>query len=124
MDIEKLEGRELDAKVAEKIFDRPPSYYQCPHFDYKGRMLSFCSCPDLPRYSRDIAVAWQVHQTACEWLFSKRRMYLKNLQRAVSQRIAGHASVLESTRISWPDVMIFLQPEDFCRAALMVVEAG
>ena len=60
MGIEKLEGRELDAVIAEKIFDRPSSYYDCPHFDKNRRMLSFCSCPDLPRYSRDIAAAMQV----------------------------------------------------------------
>ena len=54
-------GRELDARVAEKVFDRPPSYYDCPHFAKEtGRMLSFCICPELPRYSEDIAAAWEV----------------------------------------------------------------
>lgn len=50
-------GRELDALVAEKVFNKPPSYYNCPHFDENGRILSFCSCPSLPLYSTDIAAA-------------------------------------------------------------------
>jgi hypothetical protein len=53
-------GREMDALMAEKVFNKPPSYYNCPHFDENGRILSFCSCPSLPPYSTDIVAAWQV----------------------------------------------------------------
>ena len=50
-------SRELDALVEKHIFDKDPRCYDCPHFDEKGRMLSFCSCPEMPHRSTDIAAA-------------------------------------------------------------------
>jgi len=50
----------LDSWVSEAVFKKPPPYYYCPHFDEKGRMLSFCNCPSCPRYSTNIADAWQI----------------------------------------------------------------
>ncbi len=46
-------GREFDAVVAEKIFGRAPSHYECSH-------PWFCCCPVLPRYSTRIDKAWYV----------------------------------------------------------------
>lgn len=51
-------GRGMDALIAEKVMGNSEYYYYCPHFDDKGRMLSFCSCPELPRFSTDIAAVW------------------------------------------------------------------
>ena len=124
-------GPELDLLVEQVIFSKPKHYYDCPHFDKKtGRLLSFCSCPDLPRRSKDIAAAWEVHKLACSWLFSKRRLYFKALQKAVSKRVSnlekGRSEVQthEDDRIAWPDVLIFLKPVDICNAALEVVNAS
>ena len=50
-------SRELDALVEKHIFGKDPRCYDCPHFDEKGRMLSFCSCPEMPHRSTDIAAA-------------------------------------------------------------------
>jgi len=59
-------SRELDALVEKHIFGRDPSYYDCPHFDEKGRMLSFCICPEMPHRSSDPTSAWPIidHLTA------------------------------------------------------------
>ena len=65
-----------------------------------------------PPYSKRIAPAWEVHEKACSWIFSKRREYFRQLRRIVSAREYPQG------QISWPDVMIFLKPEDFCRAAI------
>ena len=53
-------GRCMDYWVAEAVFGKTRAYYHCPHFDKKGRMLSFCSCPSCDSYSRSIAAAWEV----------------------------------------------------------------
>ena len=50
-------SRELDALVEKHIFGKDPRCYDCPHFDEKGRMLSFCACPTMPHRSTDIAAA-------------------------------------------------------------------
>lgn len=57
---EMVAGRETNLSVAMKVFGRNEHYYDCPHIDGNGRLLSFCGCPSLPRYSVDIAAAWQV----------------------------------------------------------------
>jgi len=62
--------------------------------------------------SRHIAAAWEVHEIACNWIFSKRAEYFRGLQRSVSAREYPRGQFL------WPDVMLFLKPEDFCRAAI------
>ena len=50
-------SRELDALVEKYIFDKDPRCYDCPHFDEKGRMLSFCNCPEMPHRSTDLNAA-------------------------------------------------------------------
>ncbi len=103
MNIQEIEaGRELDARVAERVMDNPPSYYQCPHFDYKGRMLSFCSCPELPHYSTDIAAAYQMEE----------RIKELGLESEYSE------ALLDLTDASEHFELIHATPEDRCRAAL------
>lgn len=53
-------GGETNMCVAVVVFGRNEHDYHCPHFDEHGRMLSFCSCLDLPYYSTDISAAWEV----------------------------------------------------------------
>jgi len=62
-------------------------------------------------FSTNIAAAWLVHKKACSLRFSRRKQYLQELRSSVSAR------VYPQVMISWPDVMIFLEPVDFCRAA-------
>jgi len=71
-------------------------------------------------FSTSIAAAWVVHQKACSLLFSKRREYLRQLCYSVSARVLNKdASFSTLARIKWPDVMVFLEPVDFCRAAII-----
>ncbi len=108
-------SRELDAVIAEKIFDRPSSYYHCPHFDKDGRILSFCSCPDLPRYSRDIAAAMQVEERIKELgLIDEYCMHLNDIA-SMHVWYAEHPQPL-----MWE--IIHATPEDRCRAAVMAAE--
>ena len=53
-------GRELDALVAERVMGKPPEYYHCPHFDKNRRMLAFCNCPSMPRYSTSFGAMWKL----------------------------------------------------------------
>jgi hypothetical protein len=53
-------GESIDRLVEEHIFGRDDAYYHCPHFDAKGRMLSFCGCPDRPQRSTRMQDAWPV----------------------------------------------------------------
>lgn len=59
--IDKMEaGREMDLTVSKLMFGKTHLYYRCPHFDEYGRMLAFCSCPNLHSFSTDISAAWEV----------------------------------------------------------------
>ena len=107
MNVEKMTLEELNVEVAEKIFDRPPTYYDCPHFDKHERILAFCSCPDLPEYSRDIAAAMRMEDRIEELgLIPKYCEALLNITDASEHFELIHAS-----------------PEDRCRAAVMATEA-
>ena len=107
-----LEGRELDAAVAEKVFGKPSSYYDCPHFDKNRRMLSFCSCPDLPRYSRDIAAAMQVEDRIEE--LGLEETYINRLIRLLG---------ISAPYLDQLFILVHASPEDRCRAALLTAEA-
>lgn len=115
-------GRELDAEIAEKVmgchvkrhrsssgiwlYDLVvPGGVNCIDFVEPDAPWSSC-----PRYSTDIAAAWQVHKTACGWIFSRRRTYFAALERIVRDRLGSS--------VAWPDLMMFIEPEDFCLAAL------
>lgn len=113
---ERTAGRELDAEICEKIFNLKRrdfisdsgTHYAAPGEEvyWRGQMF---------RPSKDIAAAWQVHRHICgEMLLSVRRTYLDALTNNISKRLDAH--------VAWPDLLIFIQPEDFCLAALAAVE--
>ena len=66
MDIDALEGRELDAAVAEVRGWRVPTDHDCtdPH----------CDCIDW--YHRDIAAAWELDEEGWLWEFTEHPHYL------------------------------------------------
>ena len=112
MNINKLEDRELDAVVAKELFDRPPYYYDCPHFDKNGRILSFCSCPDLPRYSRYIATAYLAEKRIEELgLIDEYCIHLS--------RIVFPYNKDTHLPLGW--YLIHASPKDRCHAMLMAV---
>ncbi|MGA2504210.1 MAG: hypothetical protein ABSG01_08990 [Anaerolineales bacterium] len=108
--------REIDALVAENVmgWSRDKNYWK----EVDGFRHSVDSDYDNPGWypSTDIAAAWEVHKMAISWGFNKRRVYLDYLQYCVSKRVAS-----EETTISWPDVLVLIEPIDFCRAALLTV---
>lgn len=55
-----------------------------------------------------IAEAWRLHQTACGWLFSKRRTYLSALELLCRDREEGF--------VAWPDALVFLSAKNITRA--------
>lgn len=73
------------------------------------------ACSDLPpNYSVSIAEAWEVHQRACRWLFSRRRAYLEELGIEIRKEIGQP--------VVWPDLLVFLKPHHICLAALLAAE--
>ncbi len=71
----------------------------------------------LPRFSADIAAAWQVHQVMCAELFSNRLAYYRELQLIASKGYVG--------TVQWPDALTVLaerMPEAICLAALKATE--
>jgi hypothetical protein len=119
-------GRELDALVADEIFGLSIEWNEdtpCPYCDcamrYCGDRARCSVCEEwrygpYKEYSEDIAAAWEVHKEACDWIFSQRRKYLNALQAIVTERMEAPPGSI----ISWPDVLAFLEPRDFCLAAL------
>jgi len=116
-------GRELDALVAEKVFGVTIEWGEGTPCPYCGSEMRYCGsrsrCSQCQEwiygpykdYSTEMAAAWEVHKAACDWLFSERRKYFKAMQRLVSQRMGDYT-------IAWPDVLLFIEPADFCLAAL------
>lgn len=88
-------GRDLDARIAERIFGW--SFNPVLHRDAL-----------LPHYSTSIADAWEVHTTILDRLFSVRQHYFDALKKAAAPA-------------AWPDVLVLLRhtmPLEICRAAL------
>ena len=69
-----------------------------------------------PEYSTDIAAAWEVNKKMMSYLFSTRMRYFELIQESVSRR-----KLFDGEIISYPDILMFIEPEDFCRAALLAV---
>ncbi len=121
-EIDKLEaGPELDALMTTEVmgWEKGPEWnwylqWNQDHSDYRVRILDGGG-PDDFMPSTDIAAAWEVHKTMQKRPFSVRRQYHAMLQHVVSRRIKS------SWVISWPDVFGLIEPEDICRAALIVV---
>jgi len=70
----------------------------------------------LPNYSEDIAAAWTVHKKMAESRILS-NAYLRHLQDVVLARLG-----LEYTTLL--DMLMLLEPIDFCRAALMAQQAA
>ena len=56
-------SQEEDFQIAEIIFGHPRSYYDCPHIQ-DGWLLSFCACPDCPRFTSTVEDDYRV----LEWM--------------------------------------------------------
>jgi hypothetical protein len=94
---------ELESAIHTHVFGRDPS-----------------SAELVPAYSLDIREAWKVHQAACDWIYSKRKRYLEDLQLQASV-LAG---VAPDRTVDGLHVLVVLKnhmPEAICRAALAVV---
>ena len=120
MNIDELEaGRELDALVAEKVMGwhvTPRGRCISPGYNpdcYKGGYLG---APfDVPKYSTDIAAAWEAHRKiimpSTELAFN----YARELEIAAGACWGGNdCNVL--------DVLRYLTPLAICRAALKALE--
>ncbi len=118
-------GREMDARVAVEVFSLIVKPIQVlghggfrddvgvvsePYKMADGR--EGISAGALPRYSTDIAAAWEVVRVVRDWPFSRRLAFTDALQAAVSGR-------LDSRWMLHPRaIMLYVEPEDICRASL------
>lgn len=105
---ERKAGRELDIEIENKVMGRP---WEGGNPLKHPENLWAWPAP----YSTDIAAAWSVHKTACAWIFSIRQSYYAALARIVRERL--------KVSVAWPDLIAFIEPEDFCLAALAAVES-
>ncbi len=103
---------------AEAVEGVPPLGERFSDWDDGGRNLTRAVTTwGLPRFSEDIAAAWQVHQVMCGQLFSERLAYYRELQLIASKDSIG--------TVLWPDVLTVLagrMPEAICLAALKATE--
>jgi hypothetical protein len=112
-------GREMDALVAEKVMgwhfvkdeEVWPLEAEGMWLDKDNRFLCNTFEPSI-----NIADAWDVHKTMCSKRFTGRTKYLMYIQYVVSARFDNGKNI-----IAWPGVLAHIEPEDFCRAALLAV---
>lgn len=105
-------SKELDAEVAEKVMG-----WWSVGCDTSNMLRSEIWADGTRKIygfnpSEDIATAFQVIEKMREQLFSRRERFSTELNRIVSFRI------LKFTRIDPSQLILFVQPEDICRAAL------
>lgn len=75
----------------------------------------------FPEYSTNISSAWEVFMSMkTRLLFSKRQMFMKELQRLASK----DKLQAEDSLIAFPDVFWYITPEIICKAALLTVLEG
>jgi hypothetical protein len=67
----------------------------------------------LPKYSTDIAAAWQVRDAIGDRVFSVREKFTAALKYEIDQRC--------KVNVAWTAVPMLMTPEDICRAALRAV---
>ena len=113
-------GIEFDALVAVKVMG-------CVNIQWSNisrENRAYCGCdgkiqlhrehggvaPALPRYSTDIAAAWEVFQKMRSKPFSRRRTFMMALRDTVHQETGE--------LVGWPDVFWFVTPRTICHAAL------
>jgi hypothetical protein len=140
----KLEGRELDFAVAQKVFgwrwmvccdddavytsfiiepDRDPPGH--PHHKYREiapiRSAHWTAIPNVPRYSADPAADYAVLKHVREtWGIDEVFAFLNALQAAQSKRMRG-ASDNVPHGLSW---QLFYEPGDYSRAAVSARRAA
>ena len=101
MDIDKLEGRELNAAVAERVMK--DFVYEFPPGIMNG----------IRHYSTDIAAAWLVHFKMCEMDYQITAKYFHALKDLLMEH--GPFSI-------WTAALEFVTPVLFCRAALKALD--
>ena len=131
MDIDKLEGREMDALVAERVMGCEKVYWR----ELNGNKQVFCDCLDefdirgrlhearnanipmlLAYYSTDIAAAWLVEERIKELgLIEEYCMQLNRIANNTWDWRDGMKNAL-----LWQ--LIHATPEDRCRAALKALD--
>ncbi len=124
----KLEpGPKLDAIISEKVMgwtaaeDCSGQVAWTPPKGPPGTItLSFYE-HSLPKYSTDIAAAWEVFQKIHSMVFSKRKAFMEEVQRLVSARANEHSALERDFTMAWPDVFWQITPEIICLAALKAV---
>jgi hypothetical protein len=102
-------GRSMDVLVAELVLGWRKIHPDDD--DWVGMPPGVKWAQDVSHHSTDIVAAWAVHRAMCERLFSERRRYLDCLTEVVRTRVKAS--------VAWPDVLVFIEPTDFCRAALL-----
>lgn len=110
-------GREMDALVAQRVFDHALVSDLPEGVEWHG------SRGEVPFYSTDIKAAWEVLGVVKGWLFSKRMRCLNELSKVVTMRVSPKMNT-QLMQIAWPDVLVHLQPQDICRAALLASLPG
>lgn len=103
-------GRELDALVAERVM-----LLKVNAKNGAFSVISDIGRSGLKRYSNDISAAWEVVERMRERIFSKRRIFLDNLQ-----ELTRYIGTIDRP-VAWPDVFWFVNPESICKAALLAV---
>lgn len=137
-------GRELDALVAEKVMGwmwKRDQDFNAGTGRAMGPPYRFLVAPDddlfagmepangdevvrqrgwhppPPRYSTDIAAAWQLWPVVHGWLFSRRRVFWHQLQMQATTTDGTHV-------LAWPEALLATHadfPAMICRAALAAV---
>jgi hypothetical protein len=138
MNIDEMEaGPQMDALIAERVMgEARPSEIPADALDRElaGNPVKseggswVCRCEfqkgdegewePLP-FSTDIKAAWEVIKKIGEWDFSKRLKFANELDRLVCIR-KQHQGIL----IHLSDILIYMEPEDICRAALKAIQAS
>lgn len=132
-----MTDRELDCEIEARIVDRADAIASCPKCgsvvnegmffpgigctsqacDWK---LSYRDGAKLARpYSSSIAHAWLVVEEMRKRVFSKRKLFLDNLQNVATNAVG----LPEGKVVAWPDVFWYVTPRAICEAALAALES-
>jgi hypothetical protein len=68
--------------------------------------------------STDVRAMWQVRAKVKTWPFSRRRHFMQVLVSVISARVPLGGKIHES------EVLLHVEPVDFCRAAVLVCPKG
>ncbi len=119
MDIDKLEGRELAAHIAELVMKLPVKYHTDNPNDERWYYIDIPDhngmCPSVPDYPNDIAAAYTMEERIEELGLVNR--YCWELIKIANANDRGKD---ESIRQTWG--LIHATPEDRCRAALKALD--